>query len=625
MESSGLHRRDTTKGRPLRILSLDGGGVRGYSMLVLLKDFMHQVHMQIHDGSDGEQPVQSGDDPKPKPCDYFDLIGGTGTGGLIAIMLGRLRMDIPSCVDTYVEMTRRVFETDKTIAGIPYRSTMFKASKLEDAIRDCVGRYEQGAYQESAIGLMSAPLTPTRPGSMYSDVNGMPRRSTSSRTWRSSSIISPVISDRPAMSAGTGISNAYLYDSRPNRTKTAVTAVYKGTKGKEGTQTLLRSYRSPKKPPPEFKCTIWQAGRATCATKLAFKPIQLGQSIFLDEGYGMTTLKGDPTYNPSPEILKEAVENEWPTREVGLFLSVGTGKRADSPHNMQAEWWEGIAGGLGDFAEAKRKLMKKITGCEETHKDMISDHLEKFGVKKDNYFRLNVDVGVGEYGMNEWDRLPQITESTQKYLDNANVRAMIERAAEKMARIENDRQNYSIPATGPDTDGYEKYAQPFLLPPPHADAVELPGELPDEGPPSLYPRPLSTPGPRYPASSQCSYQQPLYSPQDKFAVLASDDVPHYTNQAPARRSHELPPSRGNDTYRGHQTYSSDSSPSPRRSQETQAPPLPPKTPITFPDEEDVRRHTIPPRRSGHVILPYPDDDGPPPMVNMARKPEYIRR
>ena len=27
-----------------------------------------------------------------RPCEYFDLIGGTGTGGLIAIMLGRLRM-----------------------------------------------------------------------------------------------------------------------------------------------------------------------------------------------------------------------------------------------------------------------------------------------------------------------------------------------------------------------------------------------------------------------------------------------------------------------------------------------------------------------------------------------------
>jgi patatin-like phospholipase/acyl hydrolase len=28
----------------------------------------------------------------PKPCDYFDLIGGTSTGGLIAIMLGLLGM-----------------------------------------------------------------------------------------------------------------------------------------------------------------------------------------------------------------------------------------------------------------------------------------------------------------------------------------------------------------------------------------------------------------------------------------------------------------------------------------------------------------------------------------------------
>jgi patatin-like phospholipase/acyl hydrolase len=28
----------------------------------------------------------------PSPCEYFDLIGGTGFGGLIALLLGRLRM-----------------------------------------------------------------------------------------------------------------------------------------------------------------------------------------------------------------------------------------------------------------------------------------------------------------------------------------------------------------------------------------------------------------------------------------------------------------------------------------------------------------------------------------------------
>lgn len=62
-----------------RILSLDGGGVRGLSSLLILRNIMEEI-------------ARRKGIAEARPCQYFDLIGGTGTGGLIAIMLGRLGM-----------------------------------------------------------------------------------------------------------------------------------------------------------------------------------------------------------------------------------------------------------------------------------------------------------------------------------------------------------------------------------------------------------------------------------------------------------------------------------------------------------------------------------------------------
>lgn len=400
----------------------------------------------------------------------------------------------------------------------------------------------------------------------------------------------------------------------------AVTAVYKGA-GKGDAPALLRSYRSRKKPPPEFSCKIWQAGRATCATKLAFKPIQLGQSLFLDEGYGMINLDKSPTYNPAPQILDEAVIDEWPGREVGVFLSIGTGKRPGGTSNMQSEWWEGFVGGIGDFAEAKRKLMLKIEGCEKTHQDMLSTHLRKRGLSEERYFRLNVEVGVGEFGMNEWSRLTDIRNNTELYLNKPDVKNIIENAATKMARIEEERRGH-VPVTPSSNNYYENFDSTYI-PPPDPNVVELPGE----GIPSLYPRPLSSPGPRFSASPQYSYQQPFDS-QDKFAVLSTDEAPPYAEQTPITISQQLPSAHGNDPYKTHfpNTPNSSGGPSPRRSHDAQAPPLPPKTPISFPENHDTRRHTVPHRTNAQVMLPYPDDDDePPPPINMARKPDYIHR
>lgn len=178
-------------------------------MLILLNYFMHLTATKC---AQGIAPSKS---TVPKPCDYFDLIAGTGTGGLIAIMLGRLRMDTEECMKVYIKMTRKVFETDKTIVGIPYRSTLFKASKLEEAIRECVREYDK-ERKTSSRGTTperdNVPKNPVRPESTYSSRSGKSRYSVDGT-------LSPAQSIRPGH---LGRSNAPLYDSRPNRTKTYV-------------------------------------------------------------------------------------------------------------------------------------------------------------------------------------------------------------------------------------------------------------------------------------------------------------------------------------------------------------------------------------------------------------------
>ncbi|RAL15051.1 putative Patatin-like serine hydrolase [Aspergillus homomorphus CBS 101889] len=601
--SVNLRRKDTTKGPPLRILSLDGGGVRGYSMLIILQELMYRVYVEC----EGKAPRR---EEIPKPCDHFDLIVGTGTGGLIALMLGRLRLDLETCKEVYVRMTRRVFETDKTIAGIPFRSTLFKASRLEEAIRECVREHTvfeaegndmaSGSARNSLAGAPYSPnavAIPQRSGSRASFSTTGTAHSSGHGSHRNSTFVNGLRWGNP---------DALLYDNREYRTKTAVTALYKGTT-RNGSSVLLRSYDSRKEPPPEFNCTVWQAGRATSATGMAFKPIQIGQHVFIDEGAG--------TYNPAPQVLDEATVNEWPGREVGVFVSVGTGKRPPGTNNRQHEWWEDFFGdALGTFAEARRRLIAKIEGCEDIHVAMLRDHLSKRNVSQDNYYRLNVEVGVGEFGMNEWNRLADISTNTRRYLTRPEVKRQILDAGVKFAKI--NRQHRRL-AEHADASGGNDTAEetssilgsPVLSvqpPLPHPMAVELPAELPGD----FVPRPLATDDalPMHPTPHDAVLGSPA---RGSGSDLASPS-PHGSS----RPSFELPS---------------------HHSGEGVPPPVPPKTPIPYPDHpSELGGIPMPmppvmppmttnsnhgyPAASGKMRPPYPMDE--PPVVNKQRKPSY---
>ncbi|KAJ7443683.1 hypothetical protein FB451DRAFT_92370 [Mycena latifolia] len=105
---------DTTS-KGVRVLSLDGGGAGALSELIILDRLMYQIGTQL------------GLQVPPHPCDYFELIGGSGTGGILALMLGRRRMSIADAISAFEKLKPQA----KRGGG-----EAFRASKFEEVLKD---------------------------------------------------------------------------------------------------------------------------------------------------------------------------------------------------------------------------------------------------------------------------------------------------------------------------------------------------------------------------------------------------------------------------------------------------------------------------------------------------------
>src|SRR4249919_2970113 len=80
--------------RPHKLLALDGGGIRG----VLTLEILAEMERQINDATGIE-----------RLGDYFDYIGGTSTGSIIAAGLA-IGMSTHELLDFYEKFGRQMFE-----------------------------------------------------------------------------------------------------------------------------------------------------------------------------------------------------------------------------------------------------------------------------------------------------------------------------------------------------------------------------------------------------------------------------------------------------------------------------------------------------------------------------------
>ncbi|KAJ7854588.1 FabD lysophospholipase-like protein [Mycena olivaceomarginata] len=291
----------------LRLLALDGGGIRGLSMLIILEHLMYKLK------------VEENLPAVPHPCDYFDLIGGTSTGGLIALMLGRLRMSVEDAVKAYGQLAKEVFSDVKS----PGSAGRFKASKLEKAIKEMVRARSASQDPEEK-----------------------------------------------------------LEDIRDNACKMFVCAMN--------------------------------------AVNILKSDIPGMEEAFVDGGMGYK--------NPTAALLLEA-KVLFPDRQIACIISLGTGQ----PHTINVPKPSLLHRFIPlDIVKAIQKI---ATDCEKEHQSLA----HRFNGVAKVYFRFNVEQGMQDIQLNQWEKLGNVAANTRQYIQSQPVITQLTDAvkslSEKVGRV----------------------------------------------------------------------------------------------------------------------------------------------------------------------------------------------
>lgn len=106
---------------PKRILALDGGGIRGIVTLQILR----RIESVLRERSGGADDFHL--------CDYFDLIGGTSTGAIIAAGLAT-GYSVEKLDDLYRGLGRHVFKDEL------FRQGIFRAKFSDRPLRELLDR-----------------------------------------------------------------------------------------------------------------------------------------------------------------------------------------------------------------------------------------------------------------------------------------------------------------------------------------------------------------------------------------------------------------------------------------------------------------------------------------------------
>ncbi|KIM42911.1 hypothetical protein M413DRAFT_26876 [Hebeloma cylindrosporum] len=263
------HDEDLEESRSCFVLSIDGGGFRGLSCLLILAHLMQEIGLD--------------EDVVPRPCQIFDLICGTSTGGLIAILLGRFGLSCEEAVDVYKEIGATMFGGEADLGkiwGNIIHGEQFSSAMFEKKLEEIVARYT-GSKDTLLRPAKSSPDTVVHE---------------STRVWQTSQTFVTIVSKIGA--AGTDAYRIRSYPRPPDEVDPA---------------------------PYGHKWSIFEGVRGTCAAPMYLSPlkIQKGPATYVFQDAGFSGFN-----NPASVALDEA-EKLFDVDDVEIkLISLGTGLRS---------------------------------------------------------------------------------------------------------------------------------------------------------------------------------------------------------------------------------------------------------------------------------------------------------
>lgn len=175
----------------------------------------------------------------------------------------------------------------------------------------------------------------------------------------------------------------------------------------------LRDYDIPGAAKESLEFTVVQAALATSAASTFFDRVKIGDRFFRDGGTGAN--------NPIFDVWNEA-QDLWDNEEgqihdiVACVMSVGTGDP-----------------GMKSFGEKMGELAKTLVAIAtdtDAQANCFGDVHRALLVQKNlRYHRLNVEQGLQDVGLEEYQKKGQIEEATRKYLNSRETKVAIQLCA----------------------------------------------------------------------------------------------------------------------------------------------------------------------------------------------------